>query len=95
MKSPFRSAPPAPPRPPAKKPVETVNHPQHYNNNPSGVECIDVVEHLPFNVGNAIKYLWRADGKGQHLQDLHKAEWYVRREIERITKLQQRKARRK
>lgn len=34
-----------------------VNHPPHYNQNPSGIECIDVIEHLPFNVGSAIKYL--------------------------------------
>lgn len=60
-----------------------VNHPAHYTAHPSGVECITVVEHMSFNVGNAIKYLWRADLKGSALEDLEKAAWYVRREIER------------
>ena len=62
---------------------DSVNHPKHYNTNPSGVECITVVEHMSFNVGNAIKYLWRADEKGNALEDLKKAAWYVQREIER------------
>lgn len=61
---------------------ETVNHPDHYNKHPSGVECITVVEHMGFNVGNAIKYLWRADEKGAAIEDLRKAEWYIKREIE-------------
>lgn len=39
---------------------DPVNHPKHYNAHPSGVECVDVAEHYGFNVGNAIKYLWRA-----------------------------------
>jgi hypothetical protein len=63
-----------------------VNHPKHYNSHPSGIECIDVVEHMSFNVGNAIKYLWRADEKGRPIEDLHKAAWYVQREIERRTR---------
>jgi hypothetical protein len=62
-----------------------VDHPKHYNANPSGVECITVVEHMGFNVGNAMKYLWRADEKGQALEDLQKAAWYVQREIDRRT----------
>lgn len=60
-----------------------VDHPQHYNAHPSGVECIDIVEHLPFNIGNAMKYLWRADQKGRPVEDLKKAAWYINREIER------------
>ena len=60
---------------------EMVNHPAHYNKSPSGVECIDVVEHMAFNVGNAIKYLWRSDHKNG-FEDLRKAAWYVQREIE-------------
>lgn len=63
-----------------------MNHPRHYNAHPSGVECIDVVEHMGFNLGNAVKYLWRADLKGAPLEDLEKAAWYVRREIQRRTK---------
>ena len=62
---------------------DPVNHPRHYRANPSGVECIVVVEHMSFNVGNAMKYLWRADEKGNALEDLKKAAWYVQREIER------------
>lgn len=61
---------------------ERINHPSHYNAIP-GMECIDVVEHFSFCVGNAIKYLWRAGLKGDALEDLRKAEWYIRREIER------------
>ena len=65
--------------------ADNVNHTKHYNSHPAGIECIDVVEHMPFNVGNAIKYLWRSDHKNG-LEDLKKAEWYVRREILRLKK---------
>jgi hypothetical protein len=60
-----------------------VNHPPHYTAHPSGIECIEVVEHFGFCVGNAIKYLWRADLKGSAIEDLEKARWYVTREIRR------------
>jgi len=63
--------------------ISTVNHPRHYNAHPSGIECIQVTEHMSFNLGNAMKYIWRADEKGNALEDLKKAEWYIRREIER------------
>ena len=66
---------------------EAVNHPKHYNSHPSGVECIDIIECMPFNVGNAIKYLWRADEKGAPIEDLQKAAWYINREIERRKKM--------
>lgn len=66
--------------------ADPVNHPAHYTSHPSGVECIDVVEHMGFNLGNAIKYIWRADEKGNALEDLRKAAWYVQREIERREK---------
>lgn len=66
---------------------DNVNHPRHYNSHPSGIECITVVEHMGFNVGNAIKYLWRADEKGSADEDLRKALWYVSREIERRSKV--------
>lgn len=62
---------------------EAVDHPVHYNRHPSGVECIDVVEHMGFNLGNAVKYIWRADEKGNAIQDLEKAAWYIQREIDR------------
>lgn len=60
-----------------------VDHPPHYNRHPSGVECIDIVQHMGFNVGNAIKYLWRADHKGKDLEDLDKAKRYIEFEIAR------------
>lgn len=66
---------------------EKVDHPPHYNANPSGVECITVVEHMSFNVGNAVKYLWRAGIKPQadQLEDLKKAKWYIERELQRVS----------
>jgi hypothetical protein len=63
-----------------------VDHPTHYNTSPSGVECIDVVEHMTFNVGNAVKYLWRAGLKGDRIEDLKKARWYIDREIKKLTR---------
>ena len=69
-----------------KKLNQAVNHPSHYTSHPSGIECIDVVEHMGFCVGNAIKYLWRAGQKGDQVEDLKKARWYVDREISRLEK---------
>jgi hypothetical protein len=69
-----------------RKKDEAVNHPDHYNAHPSGVECIDVVEHMGFNLGNAIKYIWRADHKGKSNEDLEKAIWYIQRELIRRNK---------
>ena len=66
---------------------EQVDHPPHYNTHPSGVECIDVVEHMPFNLGNAVKYIWRADEKGRPIEDLEKAAWYIQREIQKRRKV--------
>lgn len=57
-----------------------VEHPTHYTSHPSGIECITITEHMGFNLGNAIKYIWRADLKGG-LEDLRKARWYIDREI--------------
>ena len=62
---------------------DNINHPEHYTNHPSGVECIQVTEHMGFCLGNAIKYIWRADLKGHAVQDLEKAVWYIEREIAR------------
>jgi hypothetical protein len=70
----------------ADKPVEEVDHPDHYNRHPSGVECIDIIEQYPFNIGTAMKHLWRAALKGEAITDLKKAAWYVNREIERVSK---------
>lgn len=59
----------------ADAPVSAIN-PAHYRQG-SGVECIDVVRHLPFAQGNAMKYVWRAGYKDDIKQDLEKALWYV------------------
>lgn len=62
-----------------------VDHPKHYNAHPSGVECIEIVEWFGFNLGNAIKYIWRAGLKSNNtVEDLEKALWYLQREIQRI-----------
>lgn len=61
--------------------TDNVNHPKHYKEHPSGIECIEVTEHFNFCLGNAIKYIWRADSKGNDVEDLQKAAWYINREI--------------
>lgn len=63
--------------------TDAVNHPAHYTAHPSGVECITVAEHFGFNLGNTIKYIWRAEEKGAPIEDLEKARWYLSREIDR------------
>lgn len=65
---------------------DMVNHPPHYTSHPSGVECIQITEHMSFNLGNALKYIWRADLKGTAVEDLEKAEFYIKREIEKRKK---------
>jgi hypothetical protein len=69
---------------------ERVNHPPHYQH-PSGIECIQVVRHMNFNLGNVIKYLWRAGQKPgvEVMEDLRKAQWYLNDEIERIEGIRQ------
>lgn len=62
---------------------DMVNAPPHYTSHPSGVECIQVTEHLNFCIGNAIKYLWRTDDKGDAIENLRKAIYYIEREIKR------------
>ena len=64
---------------------DDVNHPTHYTTHPSGVECIEVTEHMNFCIGNAVKYLWRAGLKDGNpsVKDLRKAIWYIEREIKR------------
>ena len=68
---------------------DMVNHPPHYTNHPSGIECIQITEHMNFNLGNAIKYIWRAGIKPHQsqIEDLQKATWYVQREIARLTRI--------
>lgn len=62
---------------------DKVNNPSHYTSHPSGVECIELTEHLNFNRGNALKYVWRHQLKNANKEDLQKAAWYIMREIER------------
>jgi hypothetical protein len=62
---------------------DAVNHPKHYVSHPSGVECIQVTEHMGFNLGNAMKYIWRADLKQDAIEDLQKAVWYIQRELQK------------
>lgn len=62
---------------------DVVNHPEHYTRHPSGIECIQITEHMGFCLGNALKYIWRADLKGKAVEDLRKAVWYLEREIKR------------
>lgn len=69
--------------------ADLVNHPPHYTGHPSGVECIQITEHMNFCRGNALKYLWRAGQKGSELEDLRKARWYIDREIQRLEKAAQ------
>lgn len=64
---------------------DPVNHPKHYTQHPSGVECIQITEHMNFCLGNAIKYIWRASLKNG-IEDLEKAKWYIEREISRQKK---------
>ena len=53
-------------------------NPNHYKTQ-SGIECIDVAEHLGYCLGNALKYAWRAGQKDNIVQDLSKCEWYIKR----------------
>lgn len=63
---------------------DPVNNPAHYTAHPSGVECIEITQHMNYCLGNAVKYLWRAGLKGAAIEDLKKARWYINQEIQRI-----------
>ncbi|WP_372918729.1 DUF3310 domain-containing protein [Sandarakinorhabdus sp.] len=63
---------------------DPVNHPRHYTQHASGVECIQITEHMGFCLGNAVKYIWRAALKADAVEDLMKARWYLDREIARL-----------
>lgn len=62
---------------------DPVDKPKHYNSHPSGIQTIEITRHMNFNLGNAIKYIWRADIKGNAIEDLKKAAWYIEDEIKR------------
>lgn len=64
---------------------DAVNHPKHYTSHPSGIECIEITKHYIFQIGNAMKYLWRQglkddpslDPVEKQIQDCEKAIWYI------------------
>jgi hypothetical protein len=58
-------------------------NPKHYRSHPSGIECIEITEHMNFCLGNATKYIWRAGLKESSTkkEDLLKAIWYIQREL--------------
>jgi hypothetical protein len=62
---------------------DPVNQPKHYRSHPSGIETIVITEHMNFCLGNAVKYIMRADHKHNAIEDLSKAVWYIQREIKR------------
>lgn len=64
--------------------IDMVNSPPHYKNHPSGIECIDIVRHMNYNLGNAVKYIWRSPYKGSNIEDLRKSIWYLNDEIKRL-----------
>ena len=65
---------------------DPVNNPKHYTAHPSGIDCIQITEHMGFFLGNAFKYIWRADLKHDAIEDLRKARWYLDREIQKRNK---------
>lgn len=78
---------------------DPVNHPSHYTSHPSGIECIQITEHMNFCIGNAVKYIWRAglkrgavQDRELAIQDLEKARWYLDREIKRLQSTSDRKS---
>jgi len=60
---------------------DMVNHPKHYTSHPSGIECIEITRHMGYNLGNAVKYIWRCDLKKEAVEDLEKAVFYLQDEI--------------
>lgn len=67
-----------------KPQYDAVSHPRHYTTHPSGIECIEITRHMNFNLGNAIKYIWRANEKENAVVDLQKAIWYLNDEIKKL-----------
>lgn len=75
--------------PPNAIPVEQfiadfINHPPHYTTHPSGVECLTIARHMAYNIGAAMKYMWRAGRKGDAVEDLKKARFHLADEIRRL-----------
>ena len=63
--------------------INYVDHPPHYQSNGSGIEVIDATEQMGFNLGNAYKYVARFEKKFDPIEDLKKARWYVKRELDK------------
>lgn len=61
---------------------DPINHPKHYNSHPSGVEVFEITRHHCFSIGNALKYILRHQHKGEPVQDLKKAIWYLEKKIQ-------------
>lgn len=74
--------------------LDNVNHPKYYTQHPSGIECIDIARYYCFDIGCAIKYLWRAGlkkdasltDKQKEIEDLKKAIWYINDRIKELEK---------
>lgn len=73
--------------------TDNINHPKHYNNSPAQcicgrrIECIDITRYMNFDLGNAVKYIWRyADKNG--IEDLKKARWYIDDAIKSLEQLE-------
>lgn len=70
--------------------MSTIDHPPHYGGGDNPYEVIKVIEAwgLGFCLGNTVKYIGRAGKKGPLLEDLQKAAWYLKREIERMQRVE-------
>ena len=73
--------------------IDMVDHPPHYNDHPSGVECIHITRWFSNNRGNAIKYIWRAGNKDpdKEIEDLKKAIYYLKDEVKRMEEIRAKK----
>jgi hypothetical protein len=73
--------------------IDLINQPPHYTSSKAQcrgcerrIEQIDITRHMGFNLGNAIKYIWRCEHKGNKRADLQKAVWYLNDELEKLGK---------
>ena len=71
--------------------MSDVKHPSHYTSHLSGVECIWIVEQFNFNMGSAMKYLWRCDLKDDPIENLEKSRNFIHLEIKRRKRMRRKK----
>lgn len=71
-------------------PQEDPINPSHYRRHPSGVECIDIIRHMTYNLGASVKYIWRYMNKGDPIENLKKAQWHLNDEIVRLERMRDR-----